>query len=209
MPRIMIVEDERILAADLEDRLVSMGYAVCAKAASGEQAVELALEHKPDLILMDINLEGRMDGIQAANEIKDHSALPVVYLTAFADQGILDRAKITEPFGYLIKPFQPRELHSTIEMALYRADMEKRLRDANRELEQALAEVKKLSGLLPICANCKKIRDSEDYWHQVEAYIAAHSEANFSHSICPDCLKTLYPEIYAARSKETEPVAST
>ncbi len=205
MPKIMIVEDERILAADLEDRLGAMGYSVCAKASSGEHAIELAIENKPDLILMDIHLEGQMDGIQAARIIKDSGEFPVVYLTAFADQGILDRAKVTEPFGYLIKPFQLRELHSTIEMALYKADMDRKLKETNRELKEALAKVKQLSGLLPICANCKKIRDSQDYWHQVETYIAAHSEADFSHSICPDCMKTLYPEIYEARLKKANP----
>ena len=146
-------------------------------------------------------MEGEMDGIQAATIIRDNHDLPIVYLTAFADKHMLDRAKITEPFGYLLKPFQPRELRSTIEMALYKADMEQQLKKTNQELTEALARVKTLSGLLPICANCKKIRDSEDYWHQVEAYISAHSEAEFSHGICPDCLKTLYPEIYKAKFK--------
>ena len=196
MPEIMIVEDERILAADLEDRLEGMGYEVCARASSGEQAVALAAEKKPDLILMDIQLEGGMDGIEAAAAIKGSQDLPIVYLSAFADQQMLERAKITEPFGYLVKPIKPRELRSTIEMVLYKADMERKLKAANRELREALAQVKKLSGLLPICANCKKIRDGQDYWHQVEEYIAAHSEADFSHSICPDCMKELYPEIY-------------
>jgi two-component system, response regulator PdtaR len=195
MPEIMIVEDERILAADLEDRLEAMGYGVCARASSGEQAVILANEKQPDLILMDIQLEGGMDGIEAAAAINDSQDLPIVYLSAFADQQMLERAKITEPFGYLVKPIKPRELRSTIEMVLYKADMERKLKAANRELKEALAQVKKLSGLLPICANCKKIRDGQDYWHQVEEYITANSEAVFSHGICPDCMKKLYPEI--------------
>ena len=201
MPEIMIVEDERILAADLEDRLEAMGHGVCARVSSGEQAVATAREKNPDLILMDIQLEGEMDGIQAATIIKANQGLPIIYLTAHADQAMLERAKITEPFGYLIKPFQTRELRSTIAMALYKAEMENRLKQANRELTEALAQVKKLSGLLPICANCKKIRDGKDYWHQVESYVSAHSEAVFSHSLCPDCFKKLYPEIYEAKFK--------
>jgi hypothetical protein len=116
---------------------------------------------------------------------------------------MLERAKITEPFGYLLKPFQPRELRSTIEMALYKAEMERQLKQANHELKAALAQVKKLSGLLPICANCKKIRDSDDYWHEVEDYISSHSEADFSHGICPDCMKKLYPEVYEAKFGRT------
>ncbi len=201
MPQILIVEDERILAADLEDRLKSMGYEVCARASSGEQAVELSAEKDPDLILMDIQLEGKMDGIQAASIIKERLDLPIVYLTAFSDEQTLNRAKVAEPFGYLLKPFQPRELRSTIEMALYKADMEKQLKQANQELKEALTKVKQLSGLLPMCANCKKIRDTKDYWHQVEEYVSKHSEADFTHGICPDCAKELYPELYGAKSK--------
>jgi signal transduction histidine kinase len=130
--KIMIVEDERIVAADLEEKLVSMGYNVCGIAYSGQQAVSLIEKKYPDLIIMDIKLEGSMDGIEAANLIKDRFNIPVIYLTAFSDEHILQRAKVTEPFGFLLKPIQYRELRSNIEMALYKHRMEKELLQAKK-----------------------------------------------------------------------------
>jgi len=193
--RILIVEDERIIAADLEENLKDMGYEVCGITGFGEEALELAAEHRPDLVLMDIKLQGAMDGIETAAEMKARFQLPVVYLTAFSNGEILSRAEVAEPFGFLVKPFQPGELRATIHMACYKAGMEKELREAYAKLKQSLAEVKKLSGLLPICTNCKKIRDNQDYWEQVEDYISTHSEAEFTHSICPSCAKKLYPDL--------------
>lgn len=139
----MIVEDERVVAADLEDKLKAMGYDVCGKAYSGEQAVSTAEEAHPDLILMDIKIEGSMDGIEAANLIKEKFSVPVIYLTAFSDEHILQRAKVTEPFGYLLKPFQSRELRSVVEIALFKAGMGKKLRKANTELEKTIKQMKK------------------------------------------------------------------
>jgi AmiR/NasT family two-component response regulator len=197
--QILIVEDERIVAADLEDTLVNFGYGVCGRAASGADAIEKAGAHQPDLILMDIKLEGEMSGIEAAAHIQQKWDLPVIYLTAYSDEPLLERATLTGPFGYLLKPFQSRELKASIEMALYKARMEHALKKSNQELKAALEQVKKLSGLLPICCNCKKIRDEKDYWLQVEEYIADHSEAEFSHSICPECMVVLYPELYGGK----------
>lgn len=193
----MIVEDERVLAADLEDRLVGMDYGVCGIASSGERALDLAKEACPDLdlVIMDIKLDGAMDGVEAAGLIRERHGVPVIYLTAFSDDYVLDRAKTTEPFGYLIKPFQSRELRSTIEIALYKAAMEEELRRTKAELEESIAKVKVLSGLLPICAQCKKIRDDKGYWNHLESYICEHSDAEFSHGICPDCVRELYPEL--------------
>jgi len=122
--KILIVEDERVLAADLEDRLLGMSYAVCGRASSGEQALAIVERERPDLVIMDIRLEGGMDGIEASGLIKERFNVPVVFLTAFSDERIIERAKVTEPFGFLIKPFQTMELSSTIEIALYKAAME-------------------------------------------------------------------------------------
>lgn len=194
--RILIVEDERIIAADLENKLLDMGYDVCGRVSTGEEAVEIAERERPDLVIMDVKLEGKMDGVEAAGLMRERLRLPVVFLTAFSDDFILEKAKRTEPFGYLIKPFQPRELHSTIEITLYKSEMDEKLRRTKEALEKALAEVKILRGILPICAKCKKIRDDRGYWNQIEFYIQQHSEADFTHSICPDCRKELYPELY-------------
>jgi signal transduction histidine kinase len=130
--KIMIVEDERIVAADLEDKLLTMGYNVCGKAYSGKEALSIAEKKQLDLVLMDIKLEGSMDGIEAASLIKKRYGIPVIYLTAFSDENILQRAKITEPFGYLLKPFQNRELRSTIDMALYKRRVDKELLQAKK-----------------------------------------------------------------------------
>ena len=130
--KIMIVEDERIVAADLEDKLVALGYNVCGQAYSGSQALSMAEKQHPDLVLMDIKLEGPMDGIETANLIKDRHGIPVIYVTAFSDEHILQRAKVAEPFGYLLKPIQLRELRSNIEMALYKHRIDKELIQAKK-----------------------------------------------------------------------------
>ncbi len=125
--RILVVEDEAIVALDITNRLKHMGYAVAGSCTTGDDAVVRAGELKPDLILMDIMLDGGMDGIDAAAMIRDQFGLPVVYLTAYADTETLGRAKVTNPFGYVIKPFEDRELQTTIEMALYKFEAERKL----------------------------------------------------------------------------------
>ena len=115
---ILVVEDEAIVARDLQMRLRDLGYLVPAIAHTGNDAVRLAEELVPDLILMDIRLIGKMDGIEAAAIIREQRDIPVIYLTAFADQKTVERAKITAPMGYLVKPFQDRDLKIAIEMAI-------------------------------------------------------------------------------------------
>jgi PAS domain S-box-containing protein len=139
--RILIVEDESIVALDIKSRLLSLGYDVLGIAPSGEQAVQKAAATCPDLVLMDIKLKGEMDGIEAAEQIHARFNIPVVYLTAFADDATLQRAKVAEPFGYIIKPFEERELHTTIEMALYKSRMERKLRESERWLAATLASI--------------------------------------------------------------------
>jgi two-component system, response regulator PdtaR len=118
--RIMIVEDETIVAMTLEDALRNMGYTVVGPVSTADDAVRLAETEKPDLILMDIRIKGERDGISAAEEINEKHNIPIVYLTAHGDDKTLERAMKTQPYGYLIKPFRDRELHSTIEIALYK-----------------------------------------------------------------------------------------
>jgi PAS domain S-box-containing protein len=127
---ILIVEDNYIVMMELQHKLESFGYAVPAVASSGEQAIERAGEIRPDLVLMDIRLKGDMDGIQAAEQILARFDIPVIFLTAYADEDTVQRAKITGPFGYLLKPFDDRSLHSAIEIALYRHGMERTLKES-------------------------------------------------------------------------------
>jgi AmiR/NasT family two-component response regulator len=203
-PRILIVEDEAIIAADLQRRLSGLGCEVVGIAASGEEAVRLATLLRPELALMDINLQGEMDGTQAAHQLQAELQLPVVYLTASSDASVVGRAKLTDAFGYLLKPLDERLLQITIEMALYKHQMEQERNKLTAELREALAKLKVLSGLLPICASCKNIRDEEGYWHRVEKYIRDHSEADFSHSVCPACACRLYPEYFSERAASPE-----
>ncbi len=111
-PRILVVEDEGIIAKDIQNTLNRSGYSAIAVVSSGEEAIKKAMEAYPDLVLMDIVLEGNMDGVKAAEHIRDRFDIPVVYLTAYSDDKTLQRAKITEPFGYILKPFQERELYT-------------------------------------------------------------------------------------------------
>jgi PAS domain S-box-containing protein len=126
---ILVVEDERIVAEDIQGSLKNIGYAVTDIVSSGAEAIELAGRLNPDLILMDIVIRGEINGIETAEKIRTLYDLPVVYLTAYADESTLERAKVTEPFGYILKPFSDRELHSTIEMALYKHSMDRRLKE--------------------------------------------------------------------------------
>ncbi len=141
MTNILIVEDERIVAMELESRLTSLGYTVCAQAVSGEEALNLTGAHIPDLILMDINIKGKIDGIKTTEEIKRHYEIPIIYLTAFNDPQTIDRAKATEPYGYIIKPFEERELQTNIEIAVYKHTMEKKLRISEKRLSIILNSI--------------------------------------------------------------------
>ncbi len=322
--RVLVVEDEAITAKDLVVILEGLGYDVTAIARTGEEAVEKALEIKPDVVIMDIKLAGEMDGIEAADQINSRFHIPIIYLTAYTEDELLQRAKPTEPMGYVLKPFRPEGLRFQIELGIYKSQIDNRLRESEDrlqlalkgadlgfwdwnietgvtsyslrwsemlgyppdeiaprirfwegivhpddamkaketlnqhlegitdfyqaesrlrttsgdyrsvlargkvverdgegkpirmagtvmditqrkrleeeksnlivDLQKALAEIKTLSGLLPICAWCKKIRDDDGYWNEIEQYIGGHSEAKFSHGICPDCMRKLYPE---------------
>jgi PAS domain S-box-containing protein len=305
----LIVEDEIVVALDIEERLKNIGYDVSGIVTSGGEAIEKLGRNSVDLVLMDIGLKGDIDGIETAKRIRDKSSVPVIYLTAYADEETLARAQVTEPFGYLLKPVNDKELHSTVKIALYKNKMEKRLKEererfrivadytldweywwspmegflyvspsceritgysvteflgnpriledivhwedlsaweqymgslgsgaqpemiefriltkqgderwiqglcsriideegrnlgvrgSNRDitsLKRTESEVKRLRGILPICASCKKVRDDKGYWFQVEEYIRDHSEAEFSHSLCPECARKVWPEM--------------
>jgi PAS domain S-box-containing protein len=128
--RILIVEDEFIVARDLQERLRSLGYAVAGSTGDAAEAIRLAADVRPDLVLMDIRLRGDEDGVTAADEIQRRYDVPVIYLTAYADDDTLARARVTEPYGYILKPFEERELRTVIEIALYRHQADSRLRQS-------------------------------------------------------------------------------
>ena len=325
-PRILVVEDEAIIARNICRTLEKLEFAVVGTCATGEAAVASAEDLKPDLVLMDIRLEGAaMDGVQAADVIRQEADIPVIFITAHTDAATLERAKITGPTGYIVKPIVERDLHAAIEVGLHKAEMERRLAVSERslrsvmrcvadgiivadadarvrsvnpeaeritkwsageaggrsleevfelvdgagnrlfadpllavlqhevkreysdevslrgrdqgvtpieyeasalrderdqfvglvlvfrdvserraaraererligDLREALDNVKTLRGLLPVCSECKKVRDDEGYWQRIDTYIEEHSDAQVSHGICPDCVRKLYPE---------------
>lgn len=140
--RILIVEDDRIVARDIQHQLSRMGHVVVGMSASGEEAVRLAGSHRPDLVLMDIRLEGEMDGIEAARRIRDAQRIPVVFLTAYANDEVVQRASLTEPFGYLLKPFEEPQMRTVIQMALYKHASDARLRMSERRYAATLASIR-------------------------------------------------------------------
>ncbi|OQX84461.1 hypothetical protein B6D60_09330 [candidate division KSB1 bacterium 4484_87] len=138
---ILVVEDDNIIGMEIRSRIKTLGYSVPEVISYGEEAIEKAKEILPDLILMDIQLRGEIDGVKAAETIRNELDIPVVYLTAYADDNTLARAKITEPFGYILKPFEERELASTIEMALYKHQIDKKLKQSQRWLATTLKSI--------------------------------------------------------------------
>ncbi len=138
-PQILVVEDDPVISMLVTDRLTKFGYDVTATVSTGEEALTKAEKHAPDLVLMDIKLEGRMDGIETARSLRTLFDIPVIYVTAFTDEAFLERAKEAEPLGYLVKPYGERELRSAIEMALYKHRMERKLKE-NEEKFRTLSE---------------------------------------------------------------------
>ncbi|MBF0390974.1 MAG: response regulator [Desulfamplus sp.] len=136
--KILIVEDERVVAMSIEDALIGMGHTVCGIASSGEQARLLSASNNPDLVMMDIKLKGAADGIETAKKLKELYDIPVIFLTAYSDQQILERAKLVEPLGYILKPCKVDVLKSVVEIALYKAEMEKKLQQINHQLEESV-----------------------------------------------------------------------
>ena len=187
-PSILIVEDEQIVAFDMAETLEELGYRVAGTASTADAAVTLTHELSPDLVLMDIHLDGSSDGIAAAERIGRASGPPVVFVTAFDDARTLSRAKFSEPYGYLLKPFNSRELRIVIEVALYHHRMQSEREAHTRELREALQEVTQLKELLRMCAYCRRVVDEAGEWHSVETFLQRRTGTTVSHGVCPECL---------------------
>jgi DNA-binding response OmpR family regulator len=194
---VLIVDDDPANLELLFQHLSRAGYRVLV-AESGQLALERAELAQPEAILLDVMMPG-MDGFETCRRLKQQAAtqaIPVIFMTALADTADKIKGFAAGGVDYVTKPFQPEELlarvqaHTTIYM------LQKELRQKNSDLEAALSQVKRLSGLLPICASCKKIRDDQGYWQDVAVYIRDHSEAELSHGLCADCAMRLYPELY-------------
>ena len=175
--RILIVEDEVIVREDLRDQLETHGYEVAGVAATGPDALAKAGETQPDLVLMDIKLQGPMDGIEAAQKIRAHLDLPVVFLTAFADKWTVERAKVAYPYGYLLKPFHDRALRATIEIALHRHRDEKRpIVSADQQLAARLTEGYACCGLIGQSAPMRVIFEQINKVARVDSTVLIEGE---------------------------------
>lgn len=195
--KILVVDDEPTNIDVMVKMLESEEYNL-AIADSGEKALKVAGHFRPDLILLDVMMPG-MDGFETCRRLKESEAArdtPIIFVTARmkTDDVILGFQRGGQ--DYITKPFRRDEV-----MARIRTHVRLRMLIRNQEtliaeLKKALSQVKTLRGMLPICASCKKIRDDQGYWHQIETYIRDHSEADFSHGICMDCARKLYPELF-------------
>ncbi|MFN3916515.1 MAG: response regulator [Flavobacteriales bacterium] len=157
LANVLVVEDESIVSKDIQMSLKKLGYSVVGSAATGEKAVELANELQPQIVLMDIMLKGQMNGIEAAEAIRQNNRIPVIYLTAYADESTLAKAKVTEPYGYIIKPFKEIDLHTSIEMALYKHSREQEVLK-QRDLLYSIVDNKESNEFIFVKANSKLVK---------------------------------------------------
>ncbi len=192
---IQIVDDNPENLDLLTFVLTKQGYEVRA-AISGSVALKAIRTDPPDLILLDIMMPG-MNGYEVCEQLKADKRsrdIPVIFLSVLYET--LDKVKAFSAGGvdYITKPFQEAEVLARINVHLTLRRLQQKVEEQNVQLQASLDKVKLLSGLLPICSHCKKIRDDKGYWEDVAVYIRDHSEAEFSHGICPDCVKEFYPE---------------
>ncbi len=197
---VLYVEDEsltRAVFARILERKVSNLY----QAENGEEGLELFRIHRPDIVISDVRMPV-MDGIEMSRRIKSlEGNVKIILTTAHSDANVLLSSIDAGIDKYILKPVDVEILFSALENCAATVMLERKIREHAREkdeliarLQDALDNIKKLSGLLPICSSCKKIRDDKGYWNQIERYIAEHSEAEFSHGICPECVRKLYPQ---------------
>lgn len=208
--RILIAEDDYLVSRMIGGLLDEIGHTVVGEAMNGLESIELTRTLHPDLVLMDIKMPD-MNGIEAAQEIYRVCPTPIVALTAYDNPDLVQQAGEAGIGAYLVKPSSVQELERAITIAMARFEDLMALRRLNTELQQineerqklivnlqnALNEIKTLRGFIPICASCKKIRDDAGFWTEIEIYVRDHTEAQFSHGICPDCARKLYPDMFA------------
>lgn len=192
---ILIVDDNPANLDVLRHVLEPEGYRILA-AMSGEESLNIVRRAQPDLILLDVMMQG-LDGFTTCRRIKEipsAARVPLLFVTAKTEIEAVTRGFEVGGVDYIAKPFNKEEVKARVRTHLELSALTRRLAKRNEELEQALTQIQTLSGMLPICAHCKKIRDDEGYWKQVEVYVGERSDATFSHGICPDCIKNQFPE---------------
>jgi len=198
---ILYVEDEQVTRSAVA-RMLKRRVLTVYEAENGREGLDLYKQYRPDIVISDIRMPV-LDGMEMSKEIKSlDKNSKIILTTAHSDASILLNSIEVGIDKYIMKPLDMASLFSSVERCAENILLEKKIQQQDKEkdeliakLQDALDNVKKLSGLLPICSSCKKIRDDKGYWQQIESYIREHSEAQFSHGICPDCLKKLYPNL--------------
>lgn len=188
-PIILVVDDNEMNRDVVADLIESARDCRICQASDGPEALVLIQNEAPDLVLLDVNMPG-MDGYAVCRAIRssdDSREIPVIFLTGYRDSDFIAKGFEAGGSDYLLKPYESRELlarvHVHLELKLQRDELRRR----NRELEEAIARVKRLEGIIPICMYCKKIRNDDTLWQQFEQYIGEHLDAQFSHGVCPEC----------------------
>ena len=194
--RILIAEDDRVSRRLLEATLAKWGYEVVVTVDGIDAWQVLQLEDAPPMAILDWAMPG-LDGLDVCRRVRGagDSQLPyIILLTAFVGEEKIVEGLGTGADDYVTKPFNSKDLQARIRVGERMLGLQSALADRLHQLELALSRIKRLQGLLPICSSCKKIRDDKGYWNQLETYVSDHSDAEFSHSLCPICVKQLYPD---------------
>ncbi len=196
--RVLVAEDEFLVGKAISHTLDQIGYELIGTASDGAKAVEMTCQLRPDVVLMDIKMP-KLNGIEASAQIQDRCPTPIVVLTAHESAELVTTAAGYGVAAYLTKPPDASAIQRAVTISIARHGDLMEVRRLCRELEshksrleEALADVRTLRGILPICAKCKQVRDDKGFWHQVEIYIEKHSDAQFSHGLCPPCMEDLY-----------------
>jgi phosphoserine phosphatase RsbU/P len=203
--RILIADDDLTSRATLQAVLQKHGYAVDAVCDGAEAWAALQQPTAPSLAILDWMMPG-LTGPDVCRRVRARETDRPPYLILLTARG--EKKDVSEGLhagadDYLAKPFDPVELTARVEVGYRMLTLQDRLAGKVQELQDALAQIKTLRGIVPICANCKKIRDDQGYWNQVEEYVSAHSQALFTHGICPECIARLYPDY--ARGTQPQP----
>jgi phosphoserine phosphatase RsbU/P len=204
--KILIAEDDFTSRAILTAVLKKHGHDVVVTVNGAEACHEMQKSDAPGLAILDWMMP-EMDGLEVCRcirTIKTDRPPYLIILTSKDEKADIVAGLEAGADDYLAKPFDPGELRARVEVGRRIIELQANLSDKVQKLEKALSEVKTLSGLIPICASCKKIRDDLGFWNQVEAYISDNSDARFTHSICPDCVKKLYPELADDKWEEND-----